>query len=356
MNYAVIMAGGSGSRLWPLSRKNKPKQFQALTSKETLLQETYNRVREILPDKQIFISAIPEYEEEILKQLPKLPKENCILEPSARNTTAAHGFIALYLLRIDPDAVFTTLPSDHSIQDLKAFIKATQASFEAIKKYPKKLVTLGITPTAPETGLGYIQIGQEFDQINDQKFYKIKTFIEKPDLETAKKYVSDWGYLWNSANYMARADIMMGWIKKYRPASYDLLMEIDTLIKKNPKDIKIAKLYQDIDKEQLADSIIEQPNFESLVIPVNLGWSDVGNWGAIFDLLSKAEKKDFISKGNQIDHQSQNCLVYGHKKLIATLGLKDIVIIDSPDALLVTTREQSQNVKELLEKIDEKYL
>lgn len=356
MNYAVIMAGGSGSRLWPLSRKTKPKQFQALTSKETLLQETYNRVKEILPDKQIFISATPEYEQEILRQLPKLPKNNCILEPSARNTTAAHGFIALHLLRIDPDAIFTTLPSDHSIQDLKAFIKATQASFEAIKKYPNKFVTLGITPTAPETGLGYIKIGQEFDLINDEKFYKIASFIEKPDLETAKKYVADWGYLWNSANYMSRADTMMGWIKKYRPASYDSLMKIDKLTKNNPKDSKIAEIYNTIDKEQLADAIVEQSDLESLVIPVNLGWSDVGNWGAIFDLISKSENKDVITKGNQIDHKSKNCLIYGHKKLIATLGLKDIVIIDSPDALLVTTREESQNVKELLAKIDEKYL
>jgi len=356
MNYAVIMAGGSGSRLWPLSRKNKPKQFQTITSEKTLLQETYDRVSQILPDKQIFISATPEYEQEILKQLPKLPKNNCILEPSMRNTTAAHGFIALHLLRIDPDAVFTTLPSDHSIQDLNAFIKATQASFDAIKKYPKKLVTLGITPTAPETGLGYIKIGPESDQISGEKFYQIDSFIEKPDLETAKKYVADWGYLWNSANYMSRADTMMFWIEKYRPASHKALMEIDKLIRNNPKDKKIKELYETIDKEQLADAIVEQDDLESLVIPVNLGWSDVGNWGAIFDLLSKTQKKEIITRGQQIDHKSHNCLVYGQKKLIATLGLKDIVIVDSPDALLVTTREESQNMKELLAKLEEKYL
>ncbi len=356
MNYAVIMAGGSGSRLWPLSRKNKPKQFQPLISEKTLLQETFDRVKQILPEKQIFISATPEYGEEILRQLPTLPKENCILEPSARNTTAAHGFIAIHLLRIDKDAVFTTLPSDHSIQDVPAFIKATQASFDAIAKYPDKLLTLGITPTRPETGLGYIKIGKEFDQISGEKFYTVDSFVEKPDLETAKKYVSNWGYLWNSANYMARADVLMGWIKKYRPATYELLQQIDELIKKDPKDPKIKEVYEMIDKEQLADSIAEQSDCPTLVIPVNLGWDDVGNWGAIFDLISKSKNVDIVTKGNVVDHDSKNCLVYADKKPIAILGLEDIVIVDSPDALLVTTREKAQYIKDLLPKLDEKLL
>lgn len=356
MNYAVIMAGGSGTRLWPLSRKNKPKQFQSLISNKTLLQETYNRIKLLLPDKQIFVSATPEYKTEISKQLPNLPKDNCILEPSARNTTAAHGFIALHLLRIDPEAIFTTLPSDHSIQDVDAFISATKASFAAIEKYPQKLVTLGITPTSPETGLGYIKIGPEFDQIEKEKFYKIAAFIEKPDLETARKYISQWGYLWNSANYVARADVLMDWIKKYRPSTYKILEQIDQLIKIDSKDPKIKTLYDTIDKEQFADSIVEQSDMESLVIPVNLGWSDVGNWGAIFDLISKSKNKDIISKGQHIDHESHDCLVYGDKKIIATLGLENIIIIDTPDALLVTTKEKSQEIKHLLAKIDEKYL
>lgn len=356
MNYAVIMAGGSGTRLWPLSRKNKPKQFQALVSDKTLLQETYDRIKKILPDKQIFVSATPEYEAEILKQLPSLPKENCILEPSVRNTTAAHGFIAIHLLRLDPNAIFTTLPSDHAIQDVDAFVKATKTAFTTIEKYPDKLITLGITPTAPETGLGYIKIGIEFDQINDEKIYKIETFCEKPDLETAKKYITDWSYLWNSANYMARADALLGWIKKYRPASYEILEQIDQLIKKNGDPEKIKALYDTIDKEQLADSIVEQRDFESLVIPVNLGWSDIGNWGALYDLISKSKKIDLISKGHHIDHDSHNCLVYGDKKLIATIGLQDIIIIDSPDATLVTTRQKAQEIKDLIAKLDEKYL
>jgi len=356
MNYAVIMAGGSGTRLWPLSRKNKPKQFQPLVSEKTLLQETYDRVKNFLPDEQIFISATPEYEAEILKQLPNLPKENCILEPSARNTTAAHGFIAFNLLNRDPDAVFTTLPSDHAIQDVDAFVKANLAAFDTIKKYPHKLVTLGITPTAPETGLGYIKLGEHFEDINDEKVYKIETFIEKPDLETAKKYVADWGYLWNSANYFFRADTLLDLIKKYRPATHKILDEINQLIIKKGNPQKIKDLYETIDKEQLADAIFEQKDLESLVVPANLGWNDVGNWGAIFDLISKTKSQDLVTKGQVIDHDSHDCLIYGDKKPIAILGLENIVIVDSPDAILVTTREKSQNIKELLAKIDEKYL
>jgi mannose-1-phosphate guanylyltransferase len=356
MNYAVIMAGGSGTRLWPLSRKNKPKQFQALVSEKTLLQETYDRIKNFLPDAQIFISATPEYEAEILKQLPNLPKGNCILEPSVRNTTAAHGFIAFNLLNRDSDAVFTTLPSDHAVQDVDAFIKANLAAFDTIKKYPHKLVTLGITPTAPETGLGYIKLGEHFEDVNDEKVYKIESFIEKPDLETAKKYVADWGYLWNSANYFFRADTLLDLIKKYRPASFEILNQINELIKKDPKNSKIKELYETIDKEQLADSIFEQKDLESLVVPANLGWNDVGNWGALYELLSQAKNINMITKGNHIDHHSQDCLVYGNQKLITTLGLKDIIIVDSPDAILITTRQEAQHIKDLLTKIDEKYL
>lgn len=356
MNYAVIMAGGSGTRLWPLSRKNKPKQFQALVSNRTLLQETYDRIKLFLPDEQIFVSATPEYKAEILKQLPQLPKDNCIIEPSARNTTAAHGFIAFNLFNRDPNAIFTTLPSDHAIEDVDAFIRANLAAFSTIEKYPKKLVTLGVTPTAPETGLGYIKIGDHFEDINSEKIYKIDSFIEKPNLETAKKYVTEWGYLWNSANYFFRADTLLDLIKKYRPATYSILEKINQLILKNGSSEKIKSLYETIDKEQLADSIFEQKDLESLVVPANLGWNDVGNWGALYELIFNSKNIDMITKGNNIDHHSQDCLIYGGQKLIATLGLKDIIIIDSPDVTLVTTRQEAQHIKDLLAKIDEKYL
>lgn len=356
MNYAVIMAGGSGTRLWPLSRKNKPKQFQSLVSEKTLLQETYDRIKQILPENQIFISATPEYQSEIIKELPNVDKNHCILEPSSRNTTASHGFIALHLLRLDKDAVFTTVPSDHNIQNIPAFIKATQASFEAIDQYPDKLITLGITPNRPETGLGYIKIGQEFGEITNEKFYTVDSFIEKPDLETAKKYVSDWGYLWNSANYMARADVLIDWIKKYRPNTYQLLIEIDQLIKNDPKDPKIEETYEKIDKEQFADSVVEQPDCPTLVIPVNLGWNDIGNWGAIFNLISQTKNTNLVTKGEVIEQDSNNCLIYGDKKPIAVFGLEDIVVVDTPDVLFVTTRKKSQDIKEFLPKIDEKLL
>jgi mannose-1-phosphate guanylyltransferase len=355
MHYAVIMAGGSGTRLWPLSRKNKPKQLVKFTSEKTLLQETFERVKKFLPVKQIYISATPEYKDEILKQLVELPKDNCIIEPSARNTTAAHGFIAMHLLRIDSDAIFTTLPSDHVIQAEDAFAKANLACFATVDKYKDRLITLGITPTAPEIGLGYIKMGTEFEEIEGEKVYNIDSFVEKPDLETAKKYVSTWGYLWNSANYFSHAQTLMDWIKKYRPEMHTTLLQINELIKNNGDFETIKGLYDTLVKEQLADSVVKQPDMKALVIPVDLGWSDIGNWGALYDLLSKKENINMITKGNHIDHESKNCLVIGDKKLIATLGLENIIIIDTPDAILVTTTQKAQEIKELYNKLDPKY-
>jgi len=349
------MAGGSGTRLWPLSRKNKPKQFEKFISEKTLLQETFDRVKKFLPIEQIYISATPEYKEEIINQLPELPLDNCIIEPSARNTTAAHGFIALALLRKDPDAIFTTLPSDHSIQNEDNFSKANLACFATIDKYKDRLVTLGITPTAPETGLGYIKMGSEFEEIEGEKVYNIDSFVEKPDLETAQKYVATWGYLWNSANYFARAQTLMDWIKKYRPEMHEILYKIDELIKNKGDFETIKSLYDTVVKEQLADSVVKQPDMKALVIPVDLGWNDIGNWGALYDLLSKKLNTDMVVKGNHINHESKNCLIVGDKKLIATLGLENIVIIDTPDAILVTTTQKAQEIKELYNKLDPKY-
>jgi mannose-1-phosphate guanylyltransferase len=350
------MAGGSGTRLWPYSRKNKPKQFEKFTSDNTLLQETFERVKQFLPIEQIYISATPEYKNEIQKQLPELPQNNCIIEPCARNTTAAHGFIAISLLIKDPDAIFTTLPSDHAIENEAAFAKANLACFATIDKHKDRLVTLGITPTAPETGLGYIKMGSEFEEIEKEKVYNIDSFVEKPDLETAQKYISEGNYLWNSANYFCHAQTLMDWIQKYRPETHSTLIKISELIKNNSNFEEITKLYETIEKEQLADSVVKQSDMKALVIPVNLGWNDIGNWGALYSLLSKRDKKDMIIKGYHIDHDSKNCLVINSgQKLVATLGLENIIIIETPDAILVTTTEKAQDIKELYNKLDQKH-
>lgn len=358
-NYAVIMAGGSGTRLWPLSRKLAPKQFHQLTSSNTLLQETYNRMRLVLPNDHIFISTTPQYVKKIKKQLPLIPSRNFIVEPMARNTTAAHGFIAFHFQKINPNAIVATVPSDHVIQNNDVFVNVTKAAFAAITEHPDHIATLGIKPDKADTGLGHLKMGQLKGIFNNEKAYLISKFCEKPELRLALKYFRSGEYLWSSANYVFKASELLTWIKKYRPESYNTLENINLLLgQKSSESIKekIASLYQNIESEQLANSVVEQPDFgKALVIPADMGWNDVGNWDALHEILSNPENS-LISKGNHIDYDSQKCLVYGNKKLIATLGLKDVVVVDTPDAILIADKSRVQDIKKLVEKIDAKYL
>lgn len=354
-HYAVIMAGGTGTRLWPMSRKLKPKQLHNLVSDKTLIQETYNRVIKALPQKNIFISTNSKYAEEIKKQLPGVPEENYIIEPSARNTGPAFVYLAMAIKRKDPKAIIATIASDHIVHNVDVFVRSLKIAFKAAEKYPNYLVAVGINPTKPDTGLGYIKMGPVKDTIDEQQVFNVDKFVEKPDLKTAEKYLQSWEYLWNAAYYFFKADSLLDWFKKYRPKIVKKLSEMDQLIAKGGNGVtqsQIRALYDSLDDEQFENAIIEQKDFKKvLVIPADLGWSDIGNWGTLFDVLSESYATSMISRGYHIDVGSEGCLIYGNNKMIATLGLKDVVIIDTPDAILIANKNKAQDVKKLLDKL-----
>ncbi|OGH09863.1 MAG: hypothetical protein A2152_02135, partial [Candidatus Levybacteria bacterium RBG_16_35_6] len=348
MNYAVVMAGGTGSRLWPMSRKNNPKQLHNLVTDKTLIQETYKRLTNSLPEKNIYISTSSQYVEEIKKQLPNVPDENFIIEPSSRNTGPALAYVAKMISLKDKDAIIATIPSDHIVYNVDIFSNTIKTAFATAQKYPDNLVLIGINPTKPDTGLGYIKMGAIKTSINKEKVFEVDMFVEKPDLKTAEKYMSSWEYLWNGAYYIFNAQTLLSWFKKYRPKTLEVIDKIGQMISSagniHPQT-KIKALYESLDKEQFEYSIIEQKDFKKvLVIPVDLGWSDIGNWGTLYDVLAEKHGSEMISRGNHIDVDSKGCLIYGADKMIATIGLEDIVIIETKDVILIANKNKTQDV------------
>ena len=326
MQCVVIMAGGSGTRLWPMSRKSKPKQLHNLVSDKTLIQETYDRVVKVVPAKQIFVSTTEKYVEEIRRQLPQVEKNNFIVEPASKNTAPALGFIALAIKRINPDAIISTIASDHIVHNTDVFANTVRAAFKTAQKYPDHIVAVGINPTYP-------------------------------DLATAKKYLQGWEYQWNAAYYFFKAKSLLSWIEKYRPKTYKKLLQINKLIEDGGNgavQAKIREIYSSIDEEQIENAVIEQKDFKNvLVIPADLGWSDIGNWGTLHDVLSNRFESSIISRGHHIDSDSENCLVYAGGKMTATLGLKDVIIVDTPDVLLIANKNKAQDVKKLIDRLKE---
>lgn len=341
------MAGGTGTRLWPLSRKGKPKQFHALVSPKTLLEETFTRVSEVIPKRNIFISTTTQYREAVLKSLPEIRSDRLIIEPSPRGTAPAITLIATSIRDIDPEALIATLPSDHAIEENSAFAKSLEIAFEVVSRYNDKITTIGINPTFPSTEFGYIHMGSELATIHKKRVFSVDSFKEKPNLATAKKYLADWAYLWNAGYFIFRAETFLQEARIHMP---DILKGIEKYIaSKGNEKVKHA-LYEKIENEALDFALIEKlPEDKRVVVPSEMGWDDIGTWDALFEFLKKTHGGELISKGNHLDLESKNCFVHGNGRLIATLGLKDMIIVDTEDAVFIARKDRAKDVKKIIE-------
>lgn len=345
---ALILAGGQGTRLWPISRKQKPKQFQKLVSKKTMLQETVARLLAKFSLSEIFISTNNEYRNEVKEQLPDLAAQNIIGEPLNRERMASILFFMAMLKPQDLREPILVLPSDHVIKDRAAFLAATGAAQKFVADHSDYIVIIGSKPTFPDTGMGYIKAGKLIAS-GDSPIYKVDFFKEKPNLKRTSEYVASGQYHWNTAIYVFYPLLIEKLVKKYVPDNYYRYNRIKkALLKKDAASVENE--YSQMDKTGLEYSIIE--NYGKVaVIGADMGWSDVGSWTVLKNVLS-SPKKSYI-KGNFVGIESKNIMVLGaFDKLVAGVGIKDLVIVVTDDIILVCNKDHSQKVKQVIEKLE----
>jgi len=348
----VIMAGGKGTRLWPVSRAGKPKQFQCLTGDKTMLQETYLRLRQITEPSDIFVATNKEYVGEVEKEILEFPRENILAEPVGRNTAPSVALAAAVIAAEDENAVMGVFPADHFIKNPEVLLDAIAKGKEFLEKNPQYLLTFGITPTAPETGYGYIKKDGALEKIGDVEIFKAEKFVEKPNFETAQLYLDSGDYFWNSGMFLWKTKTIIEKFKAYVPDDFDRLTKIRDSKKSGNYAKVLEQEFPEMDKNSIDYAIMENEK-DVAVIPLELDWSDVGSWTALKETLVGDNKKHFVNvKGEHLDFDSENLLVYGSDKLITTIGVKDLIIVDTPDAILIADKNKSQLVSDVVKKLE----
>jgi len=353
--YALIMAGGEGKRFWPLSKKSRPKQFLYLLGEKSLIRQTVDRVLPLIPIDRIYVVTGEMYAEQTLEHIPELPRENLILEPDAKNTAPCIAYGTLKIKKVNEDSVTVVLPADHFIGDGKAFRDALSfaANVADTKLYNGEypLITLGVTPTMPEVGYGYIKGTDEKIAVSKEySALRVERFTEKPDLKTAISFIDQGGYFWNSGIFIWRTSSIVSAFSDIIPMWYGhfdkILKNLDEISEKDA----VSKFYKDISGGSIDNLILEHSD-NTLVIPINFSWSDVGSWKALDEFLRNTESENIV-RGNAVSFDSTGCLVFGADKLIALVGVEDLVVVESEDSILVLNKERSQDVKKVVDEIN----
>jgi len=345
--YPVILSGGSGSRLWPMSREHYPKPLLPLVSEKTLLQETAARLDEIPELGDAVYVCNEEHRFLVAEQVAQLGKtpSTIILEPVGRNTAPALTLAALYLVSKDPDAMMVVMPADHVMKQAQQFVDAvSQAGFHAGSG---ALVTFGVVPGGPETGYGYIKRGEKLE---DGAAFHVAEFVEKPDLQTAERYVSAGDYYWNSGIFLMRADSWLKEIERFRP---DIKRDCVLAMSQGKQDSDFFRVDQDVFSACPADSIdyaVMEKTDKAVVVPISAGWSDVGAWSALWD-VSPHDDNGNVIQGDVFAEDTHNAFLLAQHRCLATVGIDDVIVVETADAVLVAHKDKAQDVKKIVDRL-----
>lgn len=348
MLCALIMAGGKGTRFWPLSTEEKPKQFLNLIGEDTMIQMTVNRVKSILPIERIFVCTGLRYIDLVKTQLPELPVENIIVEPEGRNTAPCIALSALYIKRKYKDSNMVVLPSDHLIQDEEKFEKILLDADKFVNNNKDAIITLGMKPSRPETGYGYIKYNKMVSENDNCTIYKVDSFKEKPDLETAEKYLKDGSYLWNGGMFLWNTDNIINQIKMHCPDTYEALKDIDVVSEDNLQNL-INENYAKTDAISIDYAVLEKSD-KIYVIPSEIGWDDIGTWKAVERYKEKDDDNNIID-GNAKVIESKSIIAMNKGKRIVMIGIDDIMTLETEDSIYIVNKDYMDNLRDYKNKL-----
>ena len=352
---AIILAGGGGTRLWPVSRREHPKQFGAVVGSRSLLRRTFERLRRGLPVEDILVATAASQADQVRAELPELPAANLVLEPCRRDTAAAIGFALLHVAAQDPLATFVVINSDAHVQNVEEYLRAIRLAGREAERRHCAGVLIGITPSYPETGYGYIKTGEYVGRPDGGRdgdhLFAVEKFVEKPDLKTAEVYLAHGGFLWNPTLVVGCADRFLRLFDQHLPEPAAAWSRLRTLVGQPGHEDEVAAIYTALPVVSIDYGILEKAA-NLLVLPADFGWADVGNWKTVRDVLAERAGQNVI-RGRHVGLDSRgNLILSDSDKLVATVGISDMVIIETPDAILVCPQSRAHEVKRLVAELE----
>jgi len=357
--HAIILAGGRGTRFWPRSRTRTPKQLLNIVGTKTMLAQTVERLRPLFPTSRLWVVTNTEQAAAVRKQIPQIASSRVLAEPVGRNTAAAIGLAAVHLAQQSNDALMAVLPADHFIAHADLYRKIVAAALE-VAGQGRYLVALGIPSAGPETGYGYIECADAVPDVLGSPVFRVRRFTEKPEQDTAKEYVASGHYFWNAGMFFWRVSTFLERLKKYLPATHDALMRLADTIGTRRYAATLKRIYPKLENISVDYAVMEratQPGEPQsvFVLPAEVGWSDIGSWAAVYELQAKAAGEN-VSAGAHLALGSAGNLVWSPEKFVATVGVSDLIIVETPDALLICPRNRAQDVGKIVKWLEEKKL